>query len=257
MYKMNEDEEQDWTFMSTNPPGEWGEARMKRLLDLGYSTASAGDQVDDAVQDVIRAMIEKRAWWNNPEHPVGNPSAFLGSMITSFKNKTIDYHRIVNRERKRSISISTQNVSRSCTEPKDPQISVDPEKMTILNEERDRKRACLSLILAGFVGTLDEPNANVDKATYEFFKERARFPVSSREGEEKSVEYLTHLVGLLSNPRSPDELGLERTAELIKAYMATDPDLTSVAARKRITRLRKKFEPFKEHLLIIYDDLSD
>ena len=261
MYKMNEDEEQDWTFMSTNPPGEWGEARMERLLDLGHSTAArfgAGDQVDDVVEDVILDMIEKRAWWNDPKHPIGNPKVFKGFMTSSFKNKTNDYHRNAKRERERSISITARNASRGYegairprAESMHPRLNVDPEEVAIQNEERLRVRTELSRVLFEFVSTLDNKN----KVTYEIFKEQARFSESSRGREEKTVEYLWHVVGLLSPPRSPREHGLERTGELIKAYMATDPSLKSGAVRKRITRLRRAFRPFKKRVEVVYDNL--
>ena len=140
---------------------------------------------------------------------------------------------------------------RSSVEPTDPRPTGNPEEVAIQNEERLHVRTELSRVLLEFAGTLDNKN----KVTYEIFKEQARVSESSREREEKTVEYLWHVVGLLSPPRSPHEHGLERTGELIKAYIATDPSLKSGTARKRITRLRSAFRPFKEQVAVVYNNL--
>ena len=142
---------------------------------------------------------------------------------------------------------------RSSVEPTDPRPKVNPEEVAIQNEERLHVRTELSRILLEFAGTLD----NTNKVTYEIFKEQARVSESSREREKKTVEYILHVVGLLSPPRNPHKHGLERTGELIKAYMATDPSLKSGTARKRIARLRSAFRPFKEQVAVVYNNLRN
>lgn len=254
MGKMSDDEKRDWTLMSGTPPDEWDEAHYERLLEHGRRIAKrygAVDQVDDVVQNVILRMIKNRAWWNNPK----NPEAFERYMYQAFKNETFSFHRDDKRDRETGATFDTSHRHEGDTgsraEPMDPRPAVDPEEVAIQNEERQYKLARLSGILGEFVSTLDKPGDNVDMATYEIFKKQAGFSASPRGGEEKNVEYLEHLVGLLYNPRSPRNCGLESTGELIRAYVAAAPTLTSVAARKRITRLRKKFSPFKKRTELV------